>query len=272
MPSRFARPTWVVVAAMLIVVALIAAVLGASVSSITNDDDGDPTAQDTPTSSATPGASPTPFGKDFVTETSTSAATTDAEALAAEAIANLRGAERFRFELALGGAGEQSIISGQMKGQVDLSTSAADPPKLSGTLIINTGGSQVEIQQIRIGDAVYLKSGEDKKFERQKVNRENQAESGIAGLDTVDPVMSVLNQIPRIPASAYQAPVSAGSSFVITIDNPRTEGEPASTIRMLIDAEKRLIRTVTMERKGSQTGIVLGDYGDPSIRIEPPSL
>ena len=256
---------------MLIVVALIAAVLGASVSSITNDDDDDPTALASPSPGATPGASPTPFGKDFVTGTTTSADPTDAEALAEEAIANLRGAERFRFELALGGAGEQAIISGQMKGQVDLSTNAADPPKLSGTLIINTGGSQVEIKQIRIGDDVYLKSGEDKKYEKQKVNEENQAETGIGGLGTVDPVMSVLNQIPKIPASAYQAPVSAGSSFVITIDKPPIDGEPKSTIRMLIDAEKRLIRTVTMERKGSQTGIVLGDYGDPSIRIEPPS-
>jgi hypothetical protein len=259
----------VVVAAMLIVVALIAAVLGASISSLTADDEN-PAAQASPGVTPTPGASPTPFGKDFVTETSTSADPTDAEALAAEAIANLRSAERFRFELALGGGGEQALISGQMKGQVDLSTSSADPPKLSGTLIINTGGSEVEIQQVRIGDDVYLKSGEDKKYEKQKVNEENQAETGTGGLGTVDPVMSVLNQIPDIPASAYQAPVDAGSSIVLTIDAPRTKGEPASTIRMLIDVEKRLIRTVTMERKGSQTGIVLGDYGDPSIQIEAP--
>lgn len=268
MGFRIDRPK-VVIPAVLIIVALIGTVIGASISAITADDPLD--AASSPAPSASPVASPTPFGEDFITETSTSADPTDAEALAAEAIANLRSAERFRFELALGGGGEQNIISGQMRGQVDLSSNEADPPRLSGTLIINTGGSQVEVQQIRIGDDVFLKSGEDKEFKRQKVDKENQAETGVGGLDTVDPVMSVLNQVPDIPASAYQAPVSTGSSFVLTIDKPRMAGEPAATIRMLIDGEKRLLRTVTLERQGSQTGIVLGDYGDPSIRIEPPA-
>lgn len=80
MPARDSRPTWVVVAAILIVVALIAAVLGATISSLTSNDD-DPAAQASPGVTPTPGASPTPFGKDFVSETSTSADPTDAEAL-----------------------------------------------------------------------------------------------------------------------------------------------------------------------------------------------
>lgn len=271
MGFRIDRPK-VAIPAIIIIVALVGTVIGASISAITaGDDPNDASASQSPNPS--PVATPTLFGKDFVTRTETEADPADAKALVDEAIANVRNAERFRFTLGIGGTGQASLISGKMEGEVDLSTGNSDPPKMRGTLAINTGANQVFVDLVRVGDALYIKSGDEKAYKKESVSKQNEAESGIGGVSTIDPVLSILNLIVDLPAPAYGASSGGGSGYRLIEVRTATSGDRgSSTIEILIDDTKHLIRSVTVERRGLQSAVVLGDFGDRAIQIVPPSL
>ena len=59
---------------------------------------------------------------------------------------------------------------------------------------------------------------------------------------------------------------------MIQVRTAASVDQGSSRIKLLIDDTKHLIRSVTVERRGLQSAVVLGDFGDRAIQIVPPSL
>lgn len=196
----------------------------------------------------------------------------DGPAYVHEAIANVRGMERFRFTQTVAGVARQGG-NGTVDGEVDLSQGASDPPKLryEEEFTRPNGGPQ-KLDSVTIGDQTFIKGPGKPKHEpstRGPKKSKGKAAGGAPGAaDVVDPVMSLLEAVDLLPDDRFGTPSAPdGDGIRTVVVNIGSQ----TTLTLSIDDAERLIRKLVYTKGGVSSTITLSGFGDTTIQIRPPA-
>ena len=210
-----------------------------------------------------------PGGTTYVV--SAAAPPTDGPAYVHEAIENLRGAERFRFRQTVAGAGNATDpASGEVDGEVDLSSAAGDPPKYHSTVKLRTpAGEAVALEQIAIDEDLHVKGPKQDRFaksDKSPKKAKGKKGGGTEEVDVVDPVMQLLEPVDTLPAGAFATPsaVDADGNRSVTV------ALPAGSLVLAVDDASRVVEKITFTHEGRTANFALVDFGVTDIAIEPP--
>lgn len=190
-----------------------------------------------------------------------------------EAIANLRGVERFRFTQTVAGVARQGG-NGTVGGEVDLSQGAADPPKLryEEEFTRPNGGPQ-KLDSVTIGDQTFVKGPGKPKHEpstRGPKKSKGKAAGGVPGpADILDPVMSVLEAVDLLPDDRFGTPSAPDGNGIRTV--VVTIG-PQTTLTLSIDDADRLILKLVYTKGAVSSTMTLSGFGDTTIQIHQPPV
>ncbi len=204
---------------------------------------------------------------------STAAPPTDGAAFAREAIENVRGMERFRFQETIAGVGSATDpASGQVAGEVDLSNDPGDVPKFKSKVALKTPkGEDASVEQLVIDDEIHVKNAKQDKFSKSETKTKKAKGKKVGGaeqVDVVDPVMMVLEPVDNLDDSAFGAPSDADAAGNRTVTVTLPQG---ATIVLTIDDASRLVRQMVYSNEGRTASFVLSDFGSTGIDIDPPS-
>ncbi len=204
---------------------------------------------------------------------STSAPPTDGAAYTREAIENLRGMERFRFEQQVSGVGTATDPgSGNVEGEVDLANSAGDVPKYKTKVKLKTpAGEDANVEQLVVDDELHLKGPKQDKFTKSATKAKKAKGKKVGGgeqVDVVDPVMQVLEPVDNLDDSAFGTPSDVDSSGNRSVEITLPQG---AKLVLSIDDSTRLISGMAYTRDGRTATFKLSDYGSTGIDIDSPS-
>jgi hypothetical protein len=204
---------------------------------------------------------------------STAAPPTDGAAYAREAIENVRGMERFRFQETVTGAGSATDpASGQVAGEVDLANGPADRPKFKSKVKLQTpAGADASVEQLVIDDELHVKNAKQDKFSKSATKPPRGKGKKVGGteeVDVVDPVMLVLEPVDRLDASAFGAPSDLDPNGNRSVEVSLPQG---AKLVLTIDDASRLVRQMVYTNQGRTATFVLSEFGSTEIDIDPPS-
>lgn len=208
----------------------------------------------------------------------TSADTSNGEALVKEAIKNLRGEERFRFAQSVTGAGSATDPqSGQVDGEVDLANSATDKPKVrSKVKLKRPDGTPVELEQVMVDEDVHRKvpkqdnsAGSFKKApnKARKIKGKNPG-GGPDEVDVVDPVMQLLEPVDMLPSNAFATPVDSNGDQIWEVQVALPE---SSQLTVYVDDAAHQVQRLLFVRSGRTADFTLTDFGATDIDVQDPA-
>lgn len=215
------------------------------------------------------GSRPAPLPNNYVLTAAADPA--DGPAYAREAIANVRGLERFRFTQTVTGVSRPQG-NGSVGGEIDLSQGSADPPKLRyEEEFSKPGGGPMKLNSVTIGDETFVKGPGKAKHARSSAGPKKSRGKAAGGkpgtADVVDPVMSLLDAVDRLPDDRFGTPsapdVGGLRTVVVTLG-------PDARLTLTIDDAERLIRSFVYAQGGVSSTMTLTSFGDAAIVIERP--
>lgn len=235
-----------------------------------------------PTSNAAPAAAP-PITLHFTA--AHAADPTNGPALTHEAVANVRGAKKFRFTQTIegvqntaGSAGVAGGAGGTALGEVELSSGGTDLPRLHTTTTLhNKDKTDVALEMIAVGDEIRAKLPHDQSFHKAnglKPPKKGKGKPGGGGsggqVDVMDPVMLLLEPIDTLPDAAFGTPsdvdTSGNRSVTVQLD------EAGASLVLVIDDTDHFVRAIQVSTTGGRkVSYGLQDFGDSSIDIQLPS-
>lgn len=204
---------------------------------------------------------------------STVAPPTDGAAYAREAIENVRGMERFRFQQTITGAGSATDpASGQVAGEIDLSNDPGDAPKFKSKVKLSTPqGADASVEQLVIDEDLHVKNAKQDKFTKSSTKPQKGKGKKVGGgaeVDVVDPVMLVLEPVDRLDNSAFGTPSELDSAGNRSVEVALPQG---AKLVLTIDDAGRLVRQMVYTNQGRTATFTLSDFGSTDIDIDPPS-
>jgi hypothetical protein len=184
---------------------------------------------------------------------------TNGHALVLEALENLRAAEKFSFTQQLVGGTRPGTITGD----VDLAADGSEVPRLRSRYATTSGDAPVTVEQVVIGDELFtkdVKTGSYKQKSAQSLKRKGKGKKGggsTPAVDVVDPVMSVLDPLDELPASAFGTPTAVGTDAVSVVVTLAADAGPAATFTFVINLADHTIRSVGYARGGDRADYTL---------------